>query len=69
MQESKLASSFTSDEVLSSGIVNGRFVMETTGRFPGTLVCEPAGTDDGDDITITRLGKRFMDDGTFTARV
>lgn len=67
MQTQLNASSIHTSDIASDGIVNGRYVIEVRG-YTGTLVCEPAEQDAGDDITITRYGKRFMDLGVVTPR-
>ena len=55
-------------DIIAEGEVNGRWVVEhKSSEFPewygaGTLVCEPGGPDDTDDMTFTaKNGKRYMD--------
>jgi hypothetical protein len=53
----------------AEGVVNGRYVAECSadiGHPAGTIVCDPAPPDAGDDLTFTYKGVRYMDDGQFT---
>jgi hypothetical protein len=57
--------------ITGQGIVNARLVTECredVTHAAGTLVCEPAPGDAGLDVTVTRFGERFFDEGVFTAR-
>jgi hypothetical protein len=53
-------------DIIVEGEVNGRWVVvhkADSMLYPaGTMVCEPAGPDDTDDMTFTaNNGKRYMD--------
>lgn len=53
-------------DIVAEGEVNGRWVVEHRADdvlYPaGTVVSEPAGPDDTDDMTFTaKNGKRYMD--------
>jgi hypothetical protein len=64
-------SRFFVSSILAQGIVNGRYAAEISADefYPaGTIVCDSAGPDDGDDITFTFEGKRFLDNGRWTPR-
>lgn len=54
-------------DIIAEGEVNGRWVVEHkasegSSYCAGTMVSEPAGRDDTDDMTFTaKNGKRYMD--------